>query len=66
MRTKHFLNLVAVAFMLFALSSCKTNSGGSGFESGIDMVASGEPEVLEVTGAPNVPAPVGERGPKNG
>jgi nitrite reductase (NO-forming) len=64
MRTKHFLNLVAVAFMLFALSSCKTNSGGSGFESGIDMVASGEPEVLEVTGAPNVPAPVGERGPK--
>ncbi|HMU97374.1 MAG TPA: copper-containing nitrite reductase [Chitinophagales bacterium] len=66
MRTKHFLNLCAIALFAFALSACKTtpSSSGSGSDVAVDMVASGDPEVAEVTGAPNVPAPVGDRGPK--
>lgn len=61
------LALCATATMLFGLTSCLTkstdqNSGTS--NNAIDMVAEGEPQVAEVTGAPKVPAPVGNRGPK--
>ena len=50
--------LIAALF----LGGCKTspNSG----QSTIDMVAEGQPEVAEITAAPKVPAPVGDRGPK--
>ncbi len=45
--------------------SCKSDPGsmGSG-KSTMDMVAEGTPENAEITGAPNVPAPIGDRGPK--
>lgn len=49
--------------VVLALTSCKQNAGNSN-ESGINMVASGEPELAEITGAPHVPAPIGNRGPK--
>lgn len=54
-------------FMAVIFGACKsgTNSGNSS-QSAIDMIAEGEPKVAEVTGAPKVPAPVGNRGPKNG
>lgn len=47
--------------------SCKSNSGADGSENNnpsIDMVAEGNPEVLELATAPNVPAPIGDRAPK--
>ena len=52
-------------FMAVIFGACKsgTNSGNSS-QSAIDMIAEGEPKVAEVTGAPKVPAPVGNRGPK--
>lgn len=50
-----------IAALLFG--SCNTNGPGSGV-SAIDMVAEGEPEIAEITAAPNVPAPIGDRGPK--
>jgi len=65
MNIKH-LALCATAAMATTLFSCKTNSeqGKGNSTAAIDMVAEGNPEVAEVTGAPNVPAPVGNRGPK--
>jgi nitrite reductase (NO-forming) len=62
MKTKHLI-LSATAMVVLALTSCKQNAGNSN-ESGINMVASGEPELAEITGAPHVPAPIGNRGPK--
>lgn len=59
--TKRILFSVVASLLLFG--ACKTNSGQGG-SSAIDMVAEGEPEVAEITAAPNVPAPVGTRGPK--
>lgn len=50
-----------MAAMLFG--ACNTNSGGSK-QAAIDMVTSGDPVVAEITAAPNVPAPVGNRGPQ--
>lgn len=61
MKTKHLI-LSATAMVVLALTSCKQGGGSS--TSAIDMVAQGEPEVAEVTGAPHVPAPIGNRGPK--
>lgn len=58
--TKKFLLPGLMILMMF--SSCKTNSGSG--QSAIDMVAEGKPEVAEITGAPKVPAPIGNRGPK--
>jgi len=58
--------LIMVSFVMAVIfGACKsgTNSGNSS-QSAIDMVAEGEPQVAEVTGAPKVPAPVGNRGPK--
>ncbi|MBX2930351.1 MAG: nitrite reductase, copper-containing [Chitinophagaceae bacterium] len=49
--------------MTVILGACK-NGTESGHVSGVNMIADGEPQVAEVTGAPNVPAPVGNRGPK--
>ncbi|HRP90876.1 MAG TPA: copper-containing nitrite reductase [Edaphocola sp.] len=67
MKTKQII-LTAASMMLLGLVSCKTNSegGGSGSKPGaaVDMVAEGEPVVAEVTGAPHVPKPIGDRGPK--
>lgn len=58
--------LIMVSFVMAVIfGACKsgTNSDNSS-QSAIDMVAEGEPQVAEVTGAPKVPAPVGNRGPK--
>ena len=62
--------LMSGLLIAIALNSCQSNSNSNTAQSGtagpaaIDMVAEGTPEVAEVTGAPNVPAPVGNRGPK--
>ncbi|MCO5233615.1 MAG: copper-containing nitrite reductase [Chitinophagales bacterium] len=58
---KKHLILFASAAMFLGLFSCKQSATST---PAIDMVAQGEPEVATVTGAPNVPAPVGDRGPK--
>jgi len=50
-----------IAALLFG--SCNTNGPGSGVST-INMVAEGEPEIAEITAAPNVPAPIKDRGPK--
>lgn len=62
MKTKHLM-LCASATMMIALTACNQNQGGS-TKSAVDIVATGEPEVAEVTGAPNVPALVGDRAAK--
>lgn len=50
------------------LGACGSNSGNETADgnktAAIDMVADGSPVEIEVTGAPNVPAPIGDRGPK--
>jgi len=59
--------LLPALFVALTFGACKTNPDQGNTNSGksaLDMVAEGNPEVLEVTGAPKVPAPVGERGPK--
>lgn len=64
MKTKQII-LTAASMMLLGLVSCKTNSESGGSKSStIDMVAEGEPMEAEVTAAPNVPKPVGNRGPQ--
>jgi nitrite reductase (NO-forming) len=57
MKTKHFF-LCASAVLMSALYSCQSNSNSATAE------VSGEPEVAELTAAPLVPKPVGDRGPK--
>lgn len=58
---------IAIGLLLaLSVSACKTNSesnAGSG-SAAIDMVAEGTPTEIEVTGAPKVPAPIGDRAPK--
>mgnify|MGYP003551519066 FL=1 len=64
MRVK-YLGLSASLSIALAITGCKTNTEqGKSSVAPIDMVASGEPEVAELTGAPKVPAPVGNRQPK--
>ena len=49
-----------------SLVSCRSgNEPGGRSAAAIDMVAEGEPEVANLTIAPNVPPPIGSRGPKN-
>ncbi|MBX2909076.1 MAG: copper-containing nitrite reductase [Chitinophagales bacterium] len=62
MKTKHLM-LCASATMMIALSACNQNQNNNS-KPAVDIVAEGNPEVAEVTGAPNVPAPVGTRGAK--
>ncbi|HRP40319.1 MAG TPA: copper-containing nitrite reductase [Chitinophagales bacterium] len=62
MKTKHLM-LCASATMMMALSACNQNQNNNS-KPAVDIVAEGNPEVAEVTGAPNVPAPVGTRGAK--
>jgi len=45
------------------LGSCKTNTDSSKTNA-IDMEVTGEASIAEVTAAPNVPAPVGDRAPQ--
>lgn len=61
---KNYL-MYCLVVCLTTFFSCKSDPGsmGSG-KSAIDMVAEGTPENAEITGAPNVPAPIGDRGPK--
>ncbi|MCC7523363.1 MAG: nitrite reductase, copper-containing [Chitinophagaceae bacterium] len=63
MKAKHFL-LSASAVLTIALFSCRSNSGSPDTKAGAMAEATGEPEVAQVTGAPNVPAPIGNRGAK--
>lgn len=65
MKMKRLILGASAMSMVFALTSC--NSSGEQSENKtptIDMVVSGKAEVAEITGAPHVPAPVGDRGPK--
>lgn len=56
---------LGILALVLAVSACKKNEeGGSTSDSAINMTTSGEPEVAEVTAAPNVPAAIGDRGPK--
>lgn len=68
MKVKHLILSASAIGMMLALASCAPKSNGEQAEAKgtnpLDMVAEGKPEVLEVTGAPKVPAPVGDRGPK--
>ncbi|MGC4233385.1 MAG: copper-containing nitrite reductase [Niabella sp.] len=65
MTNKLMLLLLAA---LFGFGACKTNTeqgNASGGKSSAAMEeAKGQPEEAEITAAPNVPAPVGDRGPK--
>lgn len=63
MKLKH-LAIGTTMMMATALFSCNPQEGGGSKKSAIDMVAEGEPEIAEITAAPNVPAPIGNRGPK--
>lgn len=61
---KHFI--IFFSFALLGVTSCK-NSNESGMNSAgntMDMAANGEPELAEITAAPKVPTPVGDRAPK--
>lgn len=68
MKVKHLILSASTIGMMFALVSCGANGGGQAGEenktAAIDMKVTGKAEVAEVTGAPHVPAPVGDRGPK--
>jgi nitrite reductase (NO-forming) len=56
--------LIILSFVMASIfGACKSGTESSN-ASAVDMVAEGEPQVAEVTGAPKVPAPVGDRGPK--
>lgn len=64
MRVKYLVLGTSLSIALF-ITGCKSNTEqGKSSVSAVDMVASGEPEVAELTGAPKVPAPVGNRQPK--
>lgn len=64
MNTKQFL-LCATASAAFIFAGCNQSMEVQGKKTAaIDMEAKGEPEIAEITGAPNVPAPVGNRAPK--
>ncbi|MCO6460682.1 MAG: nitrite reductase, copper-containing [Saprospiraceae bacterium] len=58
---------VSSLLLAFIIAGCKTNtsdSQGVSADKAIAMVAEGKAEVAEVTEAPNVPKPVGDRAPK--
>jgi nitrite reductase (NO-forming) len=69
MKKKQFI-MWASAVAVMTLVSCGSKDGAAATASEenkinpVDMVAEGEPIMAEVTGAPAVPAPVGNRGPK--
>lgn len=68
MKVKHLILSASTIGMIFALTSCEGNTGGQASDENktpaIDMEVTGEAKVAEVTGAPKVPAPVGDRGPQ--
>lgn len=62
-----FKLIVPSLFLAFMLVGCKTNTDNNQGVSGdkaVTMAVDGKPEVAEITAAPNVPKPVGDRGPK--
>lgn len=63
MKLKNFL-FCSMAAAIFILPSCKSGSNQSNSSSAATEEATGTAQVAEVTGAPKVPAPVGNRGPK--
>lgn len=72
MKVKHLLLGASVIALGFAQTSCNAPAGGGSastegmkrHSNAIDIVAQGDFEDLELTAAPNVPAPVGNRGAK--
>lgn len=60
-----YVLFIATGFLL-AISSCKSGADQPSTPGGnaINMEATGNPEEAEITAAPNVPAPVGDRAPK--
>lgn len=67
MKHKHF-TIYTTTLLITALLSCNSTSTTkqetSSAETALSMVAEGNPEVAEVTGAPKVPAPIGARAAK--
>lgn len=66
---KNLILCTSVASVVLVFASCNSSSstdqaGEANKTAAIDMVAEGSPAVAQVTGAPNVPAPVGDRGAK--
>lgn len=64
MTNKISLFLLAAVFSLGACNNNNQQSSTSGPSSAALESAKGDPEVAEITAAPNVPAPIGNRGPK--
>lgn len=68
MKMKNLILCTSVASVVLVFASCNSNSteqtDDSNKNAAIDMVADGTPQIAQVTGAPNVPAPVGDRGAK--
>lgn len=54
----------SAAVALFAMAGCRSGANQNSSSSAATEEAQGTPQVAEVTGAPKVPAPVGDRGPK--
>lgn len=64
MKIKNALLSATTALLVLCMVGCKNNNNQQASSNGTDMVAEGNPEVAEITGAPKVPAPVGKRSPK--
>jgi nitrite reductase (NO-forming) len=63
MKIRNLIHLFSI-IALVSIVSCNTNQGNTSTENAIDIVAEGTPEVAEITGAPKVPKPVGDRAAK--
>lgn len=69
MKKKNLIICTSLAVAVLGIASCNSNSSGDATSdenktAAVDIVAEGSPSIAQVTGAPNVPAPVGDRGAK--
>ncbi|MBS1627594.1 MAG: nitrite reductase, copper-containing [Bacteroidetes bacterium] len=64
MSNKLIIPCLIVALVFGACTNNSDSSQNSSKQSAADMVAEGKPEVAEITAAPKVPAPIGNRPPK--
>ncbi|WP_164111849.1 MULTISPECIES: copper-containing nitrite reductase [Sphingobacterium] len=62
MKLKQLLLCVSTAALVVVTVSCKQKSETTKDSTTMEVI--GEPQIAEVTAAPNVPAPVGKRGPQ--
>lgn len=64
MKIKHFLFYSSAPLLLFFMVGCSNSNTTTDKVNATEIVAEGNPEVAEVTGAPLVPAPIGDRAAK--